>query len=175
MNLLQEYFFTCSDIWQRMHLYSNRGSGNLDISKDKFTGLADLPVYLEGVGCSKKATSWCGYHNIHYSCLLAWDIWQRGCCRGPARMTSYASCHFPYVTPLCVLPFRGVFLDTILPRRDDNGVRPTIGQRIRLSQGDIAQARKLYKCPGKYGLWRWLQLYCRHMVLPGKHWSSRSP
>ncbi|XP_009953207.1 PREDICTED: tolloid-like protein 2, partial [Leptosomus discolor] len=42
---------------------------------------------------------------------------------------------------------RGVFLDTILPRRDDNGVRPTIGQRIRLSQGDIAQARKLYKCP----------------------------
>ncbi|XP_025950725.2 tolloid-like protein 2 isoform X2 [Dromaius novaehollandiae] len=42
---------------------------------------------------------------------------------------------------------RGVFLDTILPRRDDNGIRPTIGQRIRLSQGDIAQARKLYKCP----------------------------
>ncbi|CAO2585471.1 Tolloid-like protein 2 [Lemmus lemmus] len=42
---------------------------------------------------------------------------------------------------------RGVFLDTILPRRDDNGVRPTIGQRVRLSQGDIAQARKLYKCP----------------------------
>ncbi|XP_066549187.1 tolloid-like protein 2 isoform X1 [Amia ocellicauda] len=42
---------------------------------------------------------------------------------------------------------RGVFLDTILPRRDDNGVRPPIGQRVRLSQGDIAQARKLYKCP----------------------------
>uniref|UniRef100_A0A8C4WNS8 Metalloendopeptidase n=1 Tax=Gopherus evgoodei TaxID=1825980 RepID=A0A8C4WNS8_9SAUR len=42
---------------------------------------------------------------------------------------------------------RGVFLDTILPRRDDNGFGPTIGQRIRLSQGDIAQARKLYKCP----------------------------
>uniref|UniRef100_A0A6I8N3E4 Metalloendopeptidase n=1 Tax=Ornithorhynchus anatinus TaxID=9258 RepID=A0A6I8N3E4_ORNAN len=42
---------------------------------------------------------------------------------------------------------RGVFLDTILPRRDDNGVRPTIGQRVRLSEGDIAQARKLYKCP----------------------------
>ncbi|MBN3324354.1 TLL2 protein, partial [Atractosteus spatula] len=42
---------------------------------------------------------------------------------------------------------RGVFLDTILPRRDDNGVRPPIGQRVRLSKGDIAQARKLYKCP----------------------------
>ncbi|KAK6481949.1 tolloid-like protein 2 isoform X1 [Huso huso] len=42
---------------------------------------------------------------------------------------------------------RGVFLDTILPRRDENGLRSPIGQRIRLSQGDIAQARKLYKCP----------------------------
>ncbi|XP_059213752.1 bone morphogenetic protein 1-like isoform X2 [Centropristis striata] len=41
---------------------------------------------------------------------------------------------------------RGVFLDTILPRYDINGVRPPIGQRTRLSKGDIAQARKLYKC-----------------------------
>lgn len=65
---------------------------------------------------------------------------------------------------LSALPFRGVFLDTILPRRDDNGVRPTIGQRIRLSQGDIAQARKLYKCPGKYGLGRWILLHHRRMV-----------
>ncbi|XP_069600291.1 tolloid-like protein 1 isoform X1 [Ranitomeya imitator] len=42
---------------------------------------------------------------------------------------------------------RGMFLDTILPSRDDNGVRPSIGQRTRLSAGDIAQARKLYRCP----------------------------
>uniref|UniRef100_UPI00398EE234 tolloid-like protein 2 isoform X1 n=2 Tax=Pristiophorus japonicus TaxID=55135 RepID=UPI00398EE234 len=42
---------------------------------------------------------------------------------------------------------RGVFLDTILPRRDDHGIRPTIGQRVRLSQGDITQAKKLYRCP----------------------------
>ncbi|XP_037545766.1 dorsal-ventral patterning tolloid-like protein 1 [Nematolebias whitei] len=42
---------------------------------------------------------------------------------------------------------RGMFLDTILPSRDDNGVRPAIGQRTRLSKGDIAQARKLYRCP----------------------------
>nr|XP_020832003.1 tolloid-like protein 1 isoform X2 [Phascolarctos cinereus] len=42
---------------------------------------------------------------------------------------------------------RGMFLDTILPSRDDNGIRPTIGQRTRLSKGDIAQARKLYRCP----------------------------
>ncbi|KAJ7987175.1 hypothetical protein DPEC_G00336020 [Dallia pectoralis] len=41
---------------------------------------------------------------------------------------------------------RGVFLDTILPRYDVNGIRPPIGQRTRLSKGDIAQARKLYKC-----------------------------
>uniref|UniRef100_A0A8C3TYW6 Metalloendopeptidase n=1 Tax=Catharus ustulatus TaxID=91951 RepID=A0A8C3TYW6_CATUS len=43
--------------------------------------------------------------------------------------------------------FRGMFLDTILPSRDDNGIRPAIGQRTRLSKGDIAQARKLYRCP----------------------------
>ncbi|KAF1377489.1 hypothetical protein PFLUV_G00201330 [Perca fluviatilis] len=41
---------------------------------------------------------------------------------------------------------RGIFLDTILPRYDVNGVRPPIGQRTRLSKGDIAQARKLYQC-----------------------------
>ncbi|XP_073088731.1 tolloid-like protein 1 isoform X4 [Manis javanica] len=42
---------------------------------------------------------------------------------------------------------RGMFLDTILPSRDDNGIRPAIGQRTHLSKGDIAQARKLYRCP----------------------------
>nr|XP_057905222.1 bone morphogenetic protein 1-like isoform X1 [Doryrhamphus excisus] len=41
---------------------------------------------------------------------------------------------------------RSVFLDTISPRYDVNGGRPPIGQRIKLSKGDIAQARKLYKC-----------------------------
>ncbi|KAG5835270.1 hypothetical protein ANANG_G00271770 [Anguilla anguilla] len=41
---------------------------------------------------------------------------------------------------------RGIFLDTILPRLDRNGVRPPIGQRTRLSKGDIAQAHKLYNC-----------------------------
>lgn len=45
--------------------------------------------------------------------------------------------------------YRGIFLDTILPRYDVNGVRPPIGQRTRLSKGDIAQARKLYKCSSK--------------------------
>ncbi|KAM4635166.1 bone morphogenetic protein 1-like isoform 2-T4 [Polymixia lowei] len=41
---------------------------------------------------------------------------------------------------------RGIFLDTILPRYDVSGIRPPIGQRTRLSKGDIAQARKLYQC-----------------------------
>ncbi|XP_020563357.1 bone morphogenetic protein 1 isoform X2 [Oryzias latipes] len=41
---------------------------------------------------------------------------------------------------------RGIFLDTILPRYDVNGVRPAIGQRTKLSKGDISQACKLYKC-----------------------------
>lgn len=87
-------------------------------------------------------------------------------CGRPASSTLCSLCHFLCFTALCLsaLPSRGVFLDTILPRRDDNGVRPTIGQRVRLSQGDIAQARKLYKCPGKYGLGRWILLYHRHML-----------
>jgi len=42
-----------------------------------------------------------------------------------------------------------MFLDTILPSRDENGVRPAIGQRTRLSKGDISQAKKLYRCPGR--------------------------
>ncbi|KAA0704371.1 Bone morphogenetic protein 1 [Triplophysa tibetana] len=42
---------------------------------------------------------------------------------------------------------RGVYLDTMLPKYDVEGARPPIGQRTRLSKGDIAQARKLYKCP----------------------------
>ncbi|XP_044861504.1 bone morphogenetic protein 1 isoform X4 [Mauremys mutica] len=42
---------------------------------------------------------------------------------------------------------RGVFLDTIKPKYNVNGVVPHIGQRTRLSKGDIDQARKLYRCP----------------------------
>lgn len=45
--------------------------------------------------------------------------------------------------------YRGINLDTIEPRYKVNGVKPSIGQRTRLSAGDIAQARKLYQCPGK--------------------------
>ena len=45
---------------------------------------------------------------------------------------------------------RGTYVDTILPRRDSSThVRPEIGQRIKLSPGDISQANKLYRCPSK--------------------------
>uniref|UniRef100_A0A4W4FSP0 Metalloendopeptidase n=1 Tax=Electrophorus electricus TaxID=8005 RepID=A0A4W4FSP0_ELEEL len=40
---------------------------------------------------------------------------------------------------------RDIFFDTILPRYDVSGARPPIGQRMRLSKGDIAPAQKLYK------------------------------
>uniref|UniRef100_A0A672P4E9 Metalloendopeptidase n=1 Tax=Sinocyclocheilus grahami TaxID=75366 RepID=A0A672P4E9_SINGR len=42
---------------------------------------------------------------------------------------------------------RGIYLDTMLPKFEVDGIRPPIGQRTRLSKGDIAQTRKLYKCP----------------------------
>lgn len=47
---------------------------------------------------------------------------------------------------------KGTFLDTIHPRDSFEMVgkkRPEIGQRLKLSEGDIAQANLLYKCPSK--------------------------
>lgn len=45
---------------------------------------------------------------------------------------------------------KSINLDTILPREDPVvKVRPEIGQRLRLSQGDIAQTKLLYRCPSK--------------------------
>jgi tolkin len=42
---------------------------------------------------------------------------------------------------------RGTYLDTILPRKTPEMIeRPEIGQRIRLSEGDIEQTKLLYKC-----------------------------
>uniref|UniRef100_A0A0A1XPB1 Metalloendopeptidase n=1 Tax=Zeugodacus cucurbitae TaxID=28588 RepID=A0A0A1XPB1_ZEUCU len=42
---------------------------------------------------------------------------------------------------------KGTYLDTILPIEVKGKKRPEIGQRLRLSAGDIAQANLLYKCP----------------------------
>lgn len=41
-----------------------------------------------------------------------------------------------------------VLVDTIIPKVDKaTGIKPAIGQRIKLSQGDIDQAKALYACP----------------------------
>ncbi|CAG9855331.1 unnamed protein product [Phyllotreta striolata] len=42
---------------------------------------------------------------------------------------------------------KGTYLDTIQPIDVPGRKRPEIGQRIRLSEGDIAQTNLLYKCP----------------------------
>ncbi|XP_042905263.1 bone morphogenetic protein 1 [Parasteatoda tepidariorum] len=43
---------------------------------------------------------------------------------------------------------KSTYLDTILPQEDPTQrKRPEIGQRVRLSEGDIAQTNLLYKCP----------------------------
>lgn len=44
---------------------------------------------------------------------------------------------------------KGIYLETILPVDMIGKKRPEIGQRIRLSEGDIIQANLLYKCPSK--------------------------
>lgn len=47
---------------------------------------------------------------------------------------------------------KGTFLDTIHPvdPLEPGKKRPEIGQRLKLSEGDIAQANLLYKCPSEY-------------------------
>lgn len=44
---------------------------------------------------------------------------------------------------------RGTYLDTILPMEVHGKKRPEIGQRLRLSEGDIAQTNLLYRCYSK--------------------------
>lgn len=44
---------------------------------------------------------------------------------------------------------KGTYLDTIFPVEIKGRKRPEIGQRLRLSEGDIAQANLLYKCPSE--------------------------
>lgn len=45
---------------------------------------------------------------------------------------------------------KGTYLDTIQPIDVPGRKRPEIGQRVRLSQGDIDQTNLLYKCPGGF-------------------------
>lgn len=44
---------------------------------------------------------------------------------------------------------KGIYLDTILPVEVKGKKRPEIGQRLKLSEGDISQANLLYKCASK--------------------------
>lgn len=45
---------------------------------------------------------------------------------------------------------KGIYLDTIKPVVELNGGKKTdIGQRIKLSEGDITQTNMLYNCPSK--------------------------
>lgn len=45
---------------------------------------------------------------------------------------------------------KGTYLDTIEPIHYGKGnKKPEIGQRVRLSEGDIAQTNLLYNCPGE--------------------------
>ena len=45
---------------------------------------------------------------------------------------------------------QATYLDTIRPRPEPGNAKlPEIGQRIKLSAGDIAQTNLLYKCPSK--------------------------
>ena len=46
--------------------------------------------------------------------------------------------------------FAATHLDTIHPVEIKGTQMPEIGQRIRLSDGDIAQTNLLYKCPSEY-------------------------
>lgn len=45
---------------------------------------------------------------------------------------------------------KGTYLDTILPLESHGKKRPDIGQRVKLSEGDIAQTNLLYKCHRKF-------------------------
>lgn len=47
---------------------------------------------------------------------------------------------------------KGTYLDTILPIDVPGRKRPEIGQRVRLSEGDIAQTKLLYKCPSMFNI-----------------------
>lgn len=89
--------------------------------------------------------AWKSYCSYNINCIIL--FWSKTCvcCN---LLFDFLEIWAWSVLNLSFPPWRGMFLDTILPSRDENGVRPAIGQRTRLSKGDIAQARKLYRCPG---------------------------
>lgn len=65
---------------------------------------------------------------------------------------------------------KGTYLETILPVDVTGRKRPEIGQRIRLSEGDIAQANLLYKCHSKC-YFDWL-IGSLHLLLFFRMWQN---
>lgn len=59
---------------------------------------------------------------------------------------------------------RGTYLDTILPMEVHGKKRPEIGQRLRLSEGDIAQTNLLYKCYSKFVSLRYAYFPLRRFI-----------
>ncbi|KAF0297908.1 Tolloid-like protein 2 [Amphibalanus amphitrite] len=57
------------------------------------------------------------------------------------------------------------YLDTILPRVRHGPNMPQIGQRLRLSQGDIAQTMRMYNCSGHSCEWRITATHGERIVL----------
>ncbi|KAH6944975.1 hypothetical protein HPB50_006502 [Hyalomma asiaticum] len=64
---------------------------------------------------------------------------------------------------------KSTHLDTILPQENaTTRHRPEIGQRVRLSPGDISQTNKLYKCPHSVGTF---QFHAQpDVAFFGQHW-----
>lgn len=126
------------------------------------------PLWHSRAGSSEPPGTGQRLHSEHFVCtclsFTGASPWQPR--RGPPKLLSI-TCHgneqWPHLKnedvmnaflprvrrPSRLSCFRSVFLDTILPRYDVSGERPAIGQRTKLSKGDIAQARKLYKCASK--------------------------
>lgn len=60
---------------------------------------------------------------------------------------------------------KGTYLDTIFPVELKGRKRPEIGQRLRLSEGDVAQANLLYKCPSKIFFYFFINIYFIHFIV----------
>lgn len=70
---------------------------------------------------------------------------------------------------------KGTYLDTILPMESHGKKRPEIGQRVRLSEGDIAQTNLLYKCQSKSAsAQRAIFISAYYNALYGRVWNSGS-
>ena len=73
---------------------------------------------------------------------------------------------------------KGAFMDTLRPILQPGiSIKPSIGQRIKLSPGDKIQARKLYRCPscGQTLQVKHCQNFCIEIVLIDSYWQFVKP